>query len=95
MNTSRCTILLLGILFSASYCFSQDHKTLEKAHEGQGAWEIVFSGLHFFEPGSEASEEQIWGNELHLTYWFNHHWALGAGYTLKYEEGGELGHELA
>ncbi|MDW3652850.1 MAG: hypothetical protein R8P61_37570 [Bacteroidia bacterium] len=93
--TFRHYLILISLLFVGSFCFAQEHDKSEKTHQAEGAWEIVFSGLHFFQPGSEAAEERLWGNELHLTYWFNHHWALGVGYTLKYEEAGELGHELA
>ena len=95
MIVSGHTFLLLAFFSAYSFCYAQEHSGSEKSHKAEGAWEIVFSGLYFFEPGSEASEESIWGNELHLTYWFNHHWALGVGYTLKYEEAGERGHEVA
>ena len=92
---TRCTILLIGFLSWGSLSLAQDHSSSQKLQEEKGAWEVVFSTLNFFEVGSEAAGERLWGNELHLTYWFNHHWALGVGYTLKYEEGGELGNELA
>ncbi|MEO1216844.1 MAG: hypothetical protein AAFY45_25195 [Bacteroidota bacterium] len=95
MNMYRFSFLITSLLFSGSLCFAQEHKNSESNHANEGAWEIVFSTLHFFEPGSEAAQESLWGNELHLTYWFDHHWALGLGYTLKYEKEGKFGNELA
>ena len=64
---------------------------------GEPGWETVLSGVSFFPTDSEIRGEEgvLFGTELHLTYWFTHTWALGVGYTVKFEHEGKMGSELA
>jgi len=54
--------------------------------------ELVISSVLFY-----TSNEGIFdpATEIHLTYWVNHEWAFGIGYTLIFEDTKRVAHELA
>ena len=64
----------------------------EEKHSKGAGFELVISETLIHEPDSGNVDPST---EIHLTYWLNHDWALGLGYSFVFEEDGRVGDELA
>ncbi|NER12601.1 hypothetical protein GWK08_04055 [Leptobacterium flavescens] len=73
--------------------FDNKHITeKEEKHTGGAGLELVISETLIHEPDSGNVDPST---EIHLTYWLDHYWALGLGYSFVFEEEGRVGDELA
>lgn len=48
-----------------------------------GVYEIIVSGINAY---GLNSKHNTYGSELHFTYWVDHVWGFGLGYTVKFED---------
>jgi hypothetical protein len=75
-------ISLLAYSYSAVAQEGEIHLP-DESHERTATYEVIISGIYSFEPNSGHGK---YGSELHFTYWFNHVWGAGFGYTVLFEE---------
>jgi hypothetical protein len=69
------------------------HQEVTEEHAGRTAvYEIITSGIYVYIP---ESGHGAFGTEFHFTYWMNHVWGAGLGYTVLYLEENENIHQLA
>ncbi|MEM9142068.1 MAG: hypothetical protein AAGA86_03720 [Bacteroidota bacterium] len=80
-----------GILIALPLHLFGQQKEDTGHHTGAG-FELVVSGTFIHEPSSSHVDPLT---EIHLTYWINHAWAFGAGYSFVFEEEGRVGNEVA
>jgi hypothetical protein len=88
-------LLLWLLLWSAAVCSQSHMKPINKEHHfgnKNPAIEIVVSFTSIETPELDHSDPST---EIHITYWVNHKWAFGAGYTFIFENEGRIAHEVA
>jgi len=100
MKKALLQVISIFITLISLLCPGLFGQTLHESaiEEGENArWEIVLSGLTFFEKEEGIPDEytRTFGTELHITYWLSHRWALGGSYTLKSTGENMYGSELA
>jgi hypothetical protein len=92
----KTSFVVLFLIATSSLLFSQEKQSQEhvpKEHAGHLAViEIITSALYAFNTRTELG---AFGTEFHLTYWENHIWGAGLGYTVLFEDEKEKIHQLA
>mgnify|MGYP001803696840 CR=1 FL=1 len=85
MSINKKFIIKLLIVLIANYTFAQTHTVNEAStkHHNEGYFEVIASIIN---TNSFEEDEGNVGNELHLTYWFNHKLGSGLSLTTKLDE---------
>ena len=90
-------VLLITMLFFSITLIGYGQETASNSFEKEqskemAGLEIIVSNIVIHNTGTNHTD---FSNELHITYWTSHTWAVGVGYSLIYEEESRVGHELA
>jgi len=89
-------LILLFVTAPVSLLFSQvahSQQNDSTGHTGRTAvYEIITSGIYTY---NSETKHGAYGSEFHFTYWINHVWGAGLGYTIIYGEGKEYTHQIA
>jgi hypothetical protein len=90
---NKIFFLVLFSTIATSLLYAQHDPTRQiESEERTAVYEIITSGLYAY---NATTEKGASGTELHFTYWMNHVWGAGLGYTVLFEEENEKTHQLA
>jgi len=92
IRATQVLLLAAFMVVSSLLTYGQDVIDNHSHSERTAVYEIIVSGIYSY---NMEEEHGAYGNEVHFTYWFNHTWGTGLGYTISYPKDDEIFHQVA